>query len=398
MSVEAAKAIGLDLSDVERRVGQWVGGGELLEPCRNLDIRRWVQAMDYPNPIHWDEDFARESRFGEIIAPQSFVLAMDCGHSGMPAAIVGCIPDAHMIVGSEEWWFSGYRLRADDKVTQKRRFDGFSVKETALAGPTVFSRGDTFHNTDRGVPIAHSRTTALRYSAEEAEKRGVYGQASGKRKIWTPQELDEIAKIRRDWILSNREGTTPSIASLKVGDRLPRRAVGPHSIATFASEWRAFLFQTWGAHGWTRPDGVEDPWVDNDPGTVKGFELDREGAKIDPRLVDGLYMGPARGHVDSSSAEEVGMGKAYGYGASMSAWFTDYLEYWAGYDGRVRHTKFAIKAPAFEGDVTFLDGEISEVEPLSPLLGVPLVTVVVTLTDQDGNVLIKGTAQVEVGF
>jgi len=43
----------LDLSDVKRRVGEEVGGGELLEPCSTTDIRRWVMAMDYPNPIHW---------------------------------------------------------------------------------------------------------------------------------------------------------------------------------------------------------------------------------------------------------------------------------------------------------------------------------------------------------
>lgn len=398
MSIDAAKAIGIDLSDVERRVGQRIGGGELWEPCTALDIRRWVQAMDYPNPLHWDEDAARGSKFGGVIGPQSFVLAMDFGHSGMHAAVVGCIPGAHMIVGSEEWWYSGYRIRPGDKVIQNWRFDGFSVKETSFAGPTVFSRGDTFHQTERGAPIAHCRTTALRYSAAEAEKRAVYGKTGTARKRWTEDELAEIARIRRAWILSNREGRTPRIGDISVGDKLPRRVVGPHSIASFASEWRAFLFQTWGSHGWRMPEGVEDPWGPNDPGTVKGFELDREGARIDPRLIDGLYMGPARGHVDSSSAQEVGMGGAYGYGASMSAWFADYLEYWAGHDGRIRHTKLAIKGPAREGDATFIDGEVIEKAELSPLLGVPLVTIKVRLTDQDGGVLVDGTSQVAVDF
>ena len=85
MSVEAARRIGLDLGDVERRVGQWIGGGELREPMSALDIRRWVQAMDYANPLHWDEDFASASRFKGIVAPQSFVLATDSGHEGAGA-------------------------------------------------------------------------------------------------------------------------------------------------------------------------------------------------------------------------------------------------------------------------------------------------------------------------
>jgi hypothetical protein len=61
----------LDLSDVDPRVGQLVGGGQLWEPCSATDIRRWVHAMDYPNPIHWNQEFARSSKFGGIVAPRS---------------------------------------------------------------------------------------------------------------------------------------------------------------------------------------------------------------------------------------------------------------------------------------------------------------------------------------
>ena len=59
----------LDLRDVDPRVGQLVGGGQLWEPCSPTDIRRWVHAMDYPNPIHWDQEFARKSKLGGIVAP-----------------------------------------------------------------------------------------------------------------------------------------------------------------------------------------------------------------------------------------------------------------------------------------------------------------------------------------
>jgi len=90
----------LDLSDVDPRVGQLVGGGQLWEPCSATDIRRWVHAMDNPNPIHWDQDFARKSKFGGIVAPQSFVVCMDYGH-GVHPACVGRIPGSHLIFGGE---------------------------------------------------------------------------------------------------------------------------------------------------------------------------------------------------------------------------------------------------------------------------------------------------------
>jgi acyl dehydratase len=396
--IAEAQRIGLDLSDVDRRVGQWVGGGELWETCSKLDIRRWVHAMDYANPIHWDEDFARSSSFGGIVAPSSFAICMDYGH-GMHPALVGKIDNAHMILGSEEWWYSGYRIRPGDRILQTRRFDGYDLKDSAFAGPTVFSRGDTYHFTEANVPVAHCRTTAIRYSAEEADRRGVYKANTGAApKAWTEEELAEVARVRTDWILSNREGITPRIGDVKVGDRLPRRAIGPHSIASFVTEWRSFPFGIWGGHGWSAPEGVADPWVANDTGTIDGMAFDRDAAKIDPRFTDSIYFGPAAGHVNSAKAAKVGMGRAYGYGASMSAWAADYVSYWAGDEGAIRHSKLKVAGPAFEGDVTYCDAEVVAKEALSPLLGVPLLTLKVQLTNQNGETILVATMEVEVGF
>ena len=80
----------LDLSDVDHRVGQPIGGGQLWDPCSSSDIRRWVMAMDYPNPLHWDERFARDSKFGGLIAPQSIAVGLDYGHGAAT-----CLRGAH---------------------------------------------------------------------------------------------------------------------------------------------------------------------------------------------------------------------------------------------------------------------------------------------------------------
>src|SRR5579883_311865 len=154
----------LDLSDVDHRVGKPVGGGQLWEPCSATDIRRWVMAMDYPNPIHWDEEFARNSKFGGIVAPQSFAVAMDYGHGVQPAC-VGHIPGSHLIFGGEEWWFYGYRIRPGDRLFQERRFHDYKVVDTRFAGPTMFSRGDTTHTNQNGTLVARERSTSIRYLA-----------------------------------------------------------------------------------------------------------------------------------------------------------------------------------------------------------------------------------------
>ena len=388
------QSVQLDLSDVDHRVGRPVGGGQLWEPCSSSDIRRWVMAMDYPNPLHWDQEFARDSTFGGLIAPQSIAVGLDYGHGAQPAC-VGYIPGSHLIFGGEEWWFYGPRVRVGDKLFQERRFHDYKVVETKFAGPTMFSRGDTTHTNQHGALVARERSTAIRYLSAEAKKRGMYDSQLGPVKRWTQSELAEIEKVRHEWILSNRMGVSPRFDEVKVGDGLPRRVIGPHSIASFTTEYRAFLFNIWGTFHWVAPPGVEDPWINQDPGWVEGFGFDEEGARIDPRKRDGLYVGPSRGHIDGDKASEVGMSRAYGYGATMGAWCTDYLAYWAGHDGMVRHSKASFRGPAFEGDVTYFEAEVVGKEAESAW-GVPLVQVKLRLTNQDGGVLVDCTADVEL--
>ncbi|MCK9932505.1 MaoC family dehydratase N-terminal domain-containing protein [Frankia sp. Mgl5] len=388
--------IELDLSDVDHRVGLPIGGGQLWDPCTATDIRRWVMAMDYPNPLHWDEEFARESRYGGLIAPQSIAVGLDYGHGCAPSC-VGYIPGSHLLFGGEEWWFYGSPIRVGDKLIQERRFHDYKVTETKFAGPTMFARGDTAHRNQHGALVARERSTAIRYLAAEAEKRGMHENQLGARKNWTSTELAEVEKLRHDWLTSNRAGLSPAFEDVSVGDTLPRRVIGPHSIASFTTEYRAFIFNIWGTFHWTAPPGIKDPWVYQDPGWVEGFGFDEEGARIDPRLRDGLYVGPSRGHIDADKAGEVGMPRAYGYGATMGAWCTDYLSYWAGHDGLVRHTKSSFRGPAFEGDVTYFDAEVVAKEEESAW-GVPLVHVKLRLTNQDGGVLVTCTAEVELPF
>jgi acyl dehydratase len=319
---------------------------------------------------------------------------MDVGHGVQPAC-VGKIPGSHLIFGGEEWWFYGSRLRPGDLLFQTRRFHDYKLAQTKFAGPTLFSRGDTIHHNQHGTLVAKERSTSIRYDAAEAERLKMYGTQLPPKPRWTRQQLAEVDKVRHAWILSGRSGVSPRFDEVDVGDRLPRRVLGPHSIMTFTTEYRAFSENIWGGYKWVAPEGVKDPWVNQDAGWVEGFTLDDEAAKIDPRFRDGLAMGPSRGHVDESYADEIGMHRAYGYGATMGAWVTDYLSYWAGNDGFVRHVKSQFRGPAFEGDVTYFDAEVTSKTPDSEW-GVPLVGVQIKLANQDGSVVVTATAEVEL--
>jgi hypothetical protein len=50
--------------------------------------------------------------------------------------------------------------------------------------------------------------------------------------------------------------------------------------------------------------------------------------------------------------------RAYGYGASMGAWVTDFLAGWAGEHGRVIHSVANYRGPALSGDITVQTAEV----------------------------------------
>jgi acyl dehydratase len=383
---QVGDAIVLDTSDVDRHVGRPVGGGQLKEPVTVTDIRRWAQGMQYPNPIHYDDEVAAGSSWGRIVAPQSFTICCDVGHGAGPA-IVGNLPGSHMIFGGDEWWFAGPRVFPGDHLRMRRRFVDYKVSDTKFAGPTMFSRGETIYTNQRGEMVARQWSTAVRYVAEEARRRGFFEQAAPP-PTWTDERLAQVAAQRAAWIAS-RATSGPVLEEVEVGQRLPTRPIGPHTLSTFATEWRSYIFTVWGSNYQEGPDHLaEAGWLP---------EMDRqlEAAKADPSLGDGLYSGPSRGHTDVDHAKVIGMPRAYGYGASMGAWVLDYVGMWAGDRGLTRHSAVQYRFPAFEGDVTYLDGEVTATRH-DPTLGAGVVTIELVMTTQDGAVMAKGPVEVEI--
>jgi acyl dehydratase len=374
----------LDTTDIDRWIGTPIAGEQLKEPVTITEVRRWVQAMNYPNRLHYDEDFAAESVFGHIIAPQSFAVCTIHGHGALPA-LQGKVPGSHMLFGGDEWWFFGPRIEPGDKITATRMAFDYSVAHTRFAGPTAFQRGDTNYFNQRGEPVAIQRSTAIRFLVENARRLG-FMETQAEDYDWTADELEAIERERLDYYLTFHERVLRTGAEVETGG-LPRRPIGPHSVRSLATEWRAFTFTVWGA---SRPDDFGDST--EDAGWLPEMTFDLDKARIDPAAADGLYAGQSKAHADGGKGGTIGMPKAYGYGASMGAWVLDYVAAWAGEHGLITHSNIQYRSPAFEGDVTFLDGRVVQKRPGRGQS--TYADLEVTMTNQRGVVLAKGPVQV----
>jgi acyl dehydratase len=381
----------LDASDLDRYMGVPMEPGELKEPVAVNDIRRWVQAMHYPNPLHYDEAWAAESRFGEIVAPQSFTVATDTSHGCSPAQ-VGKIPGSHLIFGGDDWWFFGPRIRPGDHMVCHRMPYDYRVTETSFAGPTCFQRGDTLYINQHGERVALQRSTSIRYQVREAKEKAVFSEPA--EPTWTDDQLADLERRKLAFIDQVQElgHGRRAFESVAVGDTLAGQVLGPHSLASFATEWRAYPMTVWGATA-KGPTTVRAEELGYTP-EMAGFEGDRRMERLNPELTDGAYYGPSRGHLQPRWARHVGMARGYGYGASMGAWILDYVAGWAGEWGFVTHSSAQYRNPAFTGDATFLSGDV--VDTRVERRRRHLVTVAVDVRNQDDAVLATATVDVEL--
>jgi N-terminal half of MaoC dehydratase len=404
----------LDVSDLDRYMGVPMRPGELKEPVAVNDIRRWVQAMHYPNPLHYDERWAAEGRWSEIVAPQSFTVACDTSHGASPAQ-VGRIPGSHLIFGGDEWWFFGPRVRPGDKLVCHRMPYDYKVADTRFAGPTCFQRGDTLYINQRGERVALQRSTAIRYRVQGARDKDMFGRAAGTgdsadgfdvptdasngavgdaEPEWTDEQLAELEQRKLAFIdqVQTLGHGKRLFSSVSAGDRLAEHVIGPHSLASFATEWRAYPMTTWGAtaKGPTTVRAEELGYTKE----MAGFEGDRRMERVNPELTDGAYYGPSRGHLQPRWARHVGMPRGYGYGASMGAWILDYVAAWAGEWGMITHSNAQYRSPALTGDATFLSGEV--VDTRVERGRVHLAVVEVDMRNQDGARLATATVEVEL--
>jgi hypothetical protein len=280
----------LDCSDIDRHLGKPIEGARLKDPIGNMDIKRWVQAMHYPNGLHYNHAY-------------SFAVACDDGHGSAPAC-VGRIAESHLLFGGDEWWFHGPRISAGDMIHNERIPFDYVVKETKFAGPTCFQRGDNHYYNQRGEKLATQRSTSIRYLASAAREasRG----AASEDPEWSDAQLVELEEKKFEYIkmLHDLGHGKRYWDDVKLGDKLPTRVIGPHSVASFATEWRAYIFTTWG--GMRRRTDIDLAALGFTT-EMAGKESDLELEKLNPEQTDGAYIGPSRGHLFPRWARYIGM-------------------------------------------------------------------------------------------
>ena len=178
----------LDCSDLDHHMGKPIAPGRLKEPLANNDIRRWAQAMHYPNPLHYDDASPRRAASAASSrrspSPSPPTTATAPARPGRPH------PRSHLIFGGDEWWFYGPRIFGGDQIHNERMPFDYKVKETKFAGPTCFQRGDNHYFNQRGERSPSSAPPPSAIARDLAREMGSLDATEDPE--WTDAELAEL--------------------------------------------------------------------------------------------------------------------------------------------------------------------------------------------------------------
>ena len=132
------------------------------------DIRRFSQAIGETNPIHLDEDCAKSSKYGTIVAPPLFcqmftfedVPADRLPGDGSPVEIDVPLP-AKRTVGGASSYEVFQRVKAGDRITVKSTLKDVFTKE-GKSGKLYFVVVETEYSNQENEPVARETATYIK--------------------------------------------------------------------------------------------------------------------------------------------------------------------------------------------------------------------------------------------
>lgn len=120
-------------------------------------IRRFAEAIEDANPLWIDEMGARQSRYGGIVAPPTFLRSC--------SAAIPTVPElddlSRVLDGGSEWEYF-QSVRPGDHITTISQFTNLSQR-TLSVGIAVFAVMETTYTNQLDQIVAKQRSTLIKY-------------------------------------------------------------------------------------------------------------------------------------------------------------------------------------------------------------------------------------------
>lgn len=340
------------------------------------NIRTFAYGCGNDNPLHCDQDYARSTRWGDVIAPSMMAGVINKTMRGDPldpelkAKTKSVFRGIHVFISGGEWTF--YKpIYPGDTLFCFQGAESIDVQPSEFAGRKVNRITRQVKVNQRGEVVAVYRYREILTERKTAAKKGKYAETE-------PAKYTDEDIARIDEIYANdkpRGADTWYFEDVKVGEKLRPSASGPLTVTD------TITFHA-GGYGWV-PYGlrVGRMWHKN-RNRIAPFYIKNEA---------GIPDVAQRLHWDSEWAKAIGNPVAYDYGVMRENYIYRYLTDLAGDNGWVYRQYDEIRKFNYLGDVQFIDSEVVGTRQEN---GLNLVDLKVTMINQRGEETVRCDASI----
>lgn len=319
------------LDDLRKTIGVEVPCKGQFNTYATADtIRHFAYGIGDTNPLWSDEDYARKSRYGSIVALPCYLF------TGRGRQRRRGLPGVHaMWSGSEFEWF--LPVRAGDRMDATVCLNALIEKESKFARRSVVQEDKHTFRNQHGQVMATIKDWAIRTERDTARETGKYSYLK-------PQNytVDDIKAIEADYDREEIRGATPRYwEDVDAGDVLTHVVKGPLTVTDII----AFMI------------GYGDL-----PFTFahrRALEFRRRHPGIVMHNSQGVPDVPEAVHWDNEFAQRAGVPAAFDFGPQRVAWLGHLMTNWIGDDAFLKKMRVEVRRFNLVGDTTWCKGKVT---------------------------------------
>jgi acyl dehydratase len=328
-------------------------------------IRHFAHGIGDDNPLWCDEEYARKTKYGCLVAPPCFLYSIY-----WPIGTWGGLPGIHAFHSGNEWtWFRP--IQVGDRFSVTEKLTDVIEKPSRYAGRMIIQVSESTFRNQRGEVAAVAKGWSIRTERATPREQGKYSGTG--RAEYTPEQL---RAIERDYDREEVRGANPRYwEEVNVGEEVTPVVKGPLSM-------RDIIAWCMGAGSYfMRAHRLALDYRRRHPGVAMSDTS--TGIQDVPELV----------HMEDSRAQEIGIPGAYDYGPQRISWLGHLVTNWMGDDGFLKRLYAELRLFNVIGDTTWCRGKVTRKYIQD---GEPLVELEVWCQNQRGETTAPGQATVRL--
>ena len=293
-------------------------------------IRNYVNGIGDVNPLYRDPEYAKNTRYGRLIAPPNWL------YSVFPTWVSVGLPGVHGFHSGNDWEF--YKpVYEGDTITPECIFEGFDDKKSQFAGRIIILKEESRFYNQNGDLVAKTGVWSIRAERHSARGKGKYSDIQ----LPHPYTEEEMKKIEEEVLAEEIRGSKVRYwEDVNVGEELPPVVKGIFGLMDMIAYTVGAAPVQVAAHGTQLRFYQKHPaWSFRDTTT---------------NALEPIYAV----HFNKAAANTAGLPLPYDAGAQRQGWLIQLLTNWMGDDGWLKKNYAQYRKFVFFSDTVWFTGKV----------------------------------------